>query len=159
MAEKRAAAEEKKREKLALAAEKKDAKNASISFEEPATNLLKSLDWIDAGSEQVSAAELTAFARANRAQLGALGVELTSLARKDLMPALLQKMQGLTPAINWSRAPPKALAAPRAEAAPAAAPAAAEPLALTCTMAESTAPAPAEPAATSRAKRPCVGAK
>ena len=41
-------------------------------------------------SAEVRRAELQAFAKANKAQLRTLGVDTSKLARKDLMPALVQ---------------------------------------------------------------------
>ena len=101
------------------------------------------------------AKELSAFARANRVQLVEIGVGLTSLARKDLMPEMVHKLGTLMPHVQWTPALPKALPAPRAElqAAPAAAPAAAELLALPAPAGEPAAPTPVETAAATRSKR------
>ena len=147
--------EENKRAKLALAEEKKTVREAQINLERPVTTLLQTLAYTDKQSDEVSAKELSAFARANRVQLVEIGVGLTSLARKDLMPEMVHKLGTLMPHVQWTPAPPKALPAPRAElqAAPAAAPAAAELLALPAPAGEPAAPAPVETAAATRSKR------
>ena len=118
---KRAAAEERKRERDALAEEKKEAKSTALELEQPITALLKQLGFTDGASAQVTASELTVFARANRVQLVEIGVDLSSLTRQSVMPQLQSKLGGTTsrPSIQWEKAALKALPAPK-EAAPAA---------------------------------------
>ena len=120
---KRAAAEERKRERDALAEEKKEAKSTALELEQPITALLKQLGFTDGASAQVTASELTTFARANRVQLVEIGVDLSSLTRQSVMPQLQSKLGGTTsqPSIQWEKAALKALPAPK-EAAPAAGP-------------------------------------
>ena len=120
---KRAAAEERKRERDVLAEEKKEAKSTALELEQPITALLKQLGFTDGASAQVTASELTIFARANRVQLVEIGVDLSSLTRQSVMPQLQSKLGGTTsrPSILWEKAALKALPAPK-EAAPAAGP-------------------------------------
>jgi len=126
---------------------------ASIELERPVTELLVSLGFTDASSEQVSAGELTPFARASRATLLGLSTDLTSLTRKELMPRLQEaKINMFTPA-QWHKAQPKALPAPRAAEALAAAPAQGALLAICGPAAPAVAPEQVEAAAPAPAKR------
>ena len=133
-------------------AAKKQAKEATLALERPVTDLIKSLGFTAGQSDDISAGELAAFARKNRAALGALGVDLTSLSRKALMPQLTAKI-AQAGGTAWQHAPPKALPAPAAEAAAAALPPPAEPVAGVEPASPLALPAPAEEAAAPRPKR------
>ena len=50
------------------------------------TDLLQRLAFTPITEDEVAAKELEAFAKANRAELRGLGVDLASFARKSLMP-------------------------------------------------------------------------
>ena len=103
---------------------KKKAKEASLLSERPVTNLLKALGFVGAQCDEATASELSIFARMNRGALVELGVDLSALTKKHLMPQLTAKIrEDVAAAATWVHAPPKTLPAPQAPAAaPAAAP-------------------------------------
>lgn len=152
IAERKEARAEQKAAREAEAAQQKALREATVVAERPVTDLLQSLGFTAGQSDTINAGELSAFARANRAELVALGCDLSSLTKKTLMPQLIEKISA--PNVTWKKAPPKALPAP-----PTAAPIVA-PLALTdgMTADETTVPAaaPADDggAAGGPAKRP-----
>jgi hypothetical protein len=65
-----------------------------------------------ARSFDCSARELALFAAANRKQLRDLGVDVSSTARKALMPQLVPKIAAAPSDHPWKKAPPKALMPP-----------------------------------------------
>ena len=99
-----------------MEAEKKQFKEERLELESPIMHLLQSLGFIDGQQDEVGAKELEAFARANRAELAGLEVDLTSLARKKLMPQLTAKVPAAT-SVEWKKAPPKLLTGPSDAAA------------------------------------------
>ena len=110
---------ERKEQKQAAEAEAKQTREAALALERPVTDLLKLLGFVPMQSESPAAGELASFARANRAHLVGLGVDLTALTKKELMPQLTAKIPAASN-VDWKKAPLKALPAPP-EAAPAAA--------------------------------------
>ena len=124
-AEKRAQDErdQRKRDKEAVRAEreeeaarKKSERDERLLLEQPVATLLKQLRYIEPNAEEISAGGLTAFAKANRVQLRALGVEPgAQVTKKALLPSLLDMLKSPpTPIdqVDWSAAPPLALPAP-----------------------------------------------
>lgn len=109
--EKKRDAEQRRIERAALEAEKKQLKEQRLELEGPITHLLQNLGFTDGQRDEVGAKELEAFARANRTELLALEVDLSSLARKNLMAQLTVKLPAAT-SVVWKEAPPKLLTGP-----------------------------------------------
>ena len=109
--------EQQKAERAELEQQKRVEKEMRLATESRVTELLKSLGFTSSLSAEVTAGELQVFAKANKAALRTLGVDLTKLARKDLMPAMVHKLGSAQPGLQWVRAPPLALMPPRAGAA------------------------------------------
>ena len=108
---------ERKEERDAADAAARAAREAALVIERPVTELLKTLGFVPVQKDGIAAGELAAFARANRAELTSLGIDLTALTKKALMPQLTNMFS--TPFnVVWKKAPPKPLPAP-AEPAPA----------------------------------------
>eukprot|EP00966_Prymnesium_polylepis_P321685 7377993-Prymnesium_polylepis.1 len=154
IAERKQQAAERKQEKEAAEAQQREARDATRELERPVTDLLQSLGFAATQNDTISAPELTTFARANRAELVALGCDLASLTRKTLMPQLLQQSIATSTTVTWKRAPPKALPAP-----PAASPAGAQLFTVDGTVTDEPTAQLAEPAgddsaAEAQAKRP-----
>ena len=82
--------EKQRTERAELENAKRAEKEARLQSEGSVTELLKALSFASSLSAEVTGAELQAFAKANKAQLRTLGVDTSKLARKDLMPALVQ---------------------------------------------------------------------
>ena len=116
--QRREAREQQKQLKEAEAKVAREEKDARLEEERPVTDLLKSLRFVPEQNDDASAAELQLFARTNRPELVGIGVDLSTLVRKHLMPQLVAKMVPM-PAVTWKPAPPKALPAPPQAAAPA----------------------------------------
>lgn len=107
-------------ERAKLEQQKRVEKEMRLATERPITELLKSLGFTSSLSAEVTAGELQVFAKANKEALRTLGVNMTKLARKYLMPAMVNKLGSAKPGLQWVRAPPLALMPPRAnEPAPA----------------------------------------
>jgi hypothetical protein len=140
VAERKQQQAERKEERLAEEARKRDARETALALERPVTDLLKSLGFVALQNDSASASELAGFARANRAHLLGLGVDLSSLAKKELMPQLVDKVSTSVDG-SWNKAQPKALPAP-----PDAAPAAAALVVVEATISGEPAAQPAPPA-------------
>ena len=67
------------------------------------------------------ARERCIYSKANKTQLLTLGVDLSSYARKALVPALVSKV-ATAANVEWNKAPPKLLTGPTATVAPTAPP-------------------------------------
>ena len=112
--------EENKRQKLQLEEGKRELQATAREMERPVTDLLKSLGFVASQNDEASAPEISLFARTNRQVLNSLGVDLASLTKKAVMPQLLTKNISAAK-VTWSKAPPKALPAPKDAPATAAA--------------------------------------
>ena len=108
-AEKKRDMAERRAEREELERERKEMKQLQLELERPVTDLLKRLSFTEANKDETSAAELSAFARANREQLVALDVDLTSLTKKALMPNLVAKVTTAPTTVAWKSAPMKAI--------------------------------------------------
>ena len=104
-------AETRRKEKEELAEAKKRAAEAERAMERGVTELLKSLRFIEANDDTFSASQLGAFVKMNKAQLRDLDVDLSSSARKSVMPQLVAKVPAAQ-GVEWVSAPHKALPAP-----------------------------------------------
>ena len=78
----------------------------------PITELLQRLRFTGEQEESVSVSQLHEFVKLNRAGLRALGIDLTSTARKTLMPILIEKIPAAPSTHTWVVAPPRALTGP-----------------------------------------------
>jgi hypothetical protein len=103
--------ETRRAEREAAEKEKKALREARLELEMPVTDLLKRLAFTGEQQDEVSAKELEAFAQANKPALHALGVDLSSYARKNLMPKIATKLAAAPATTNWVQAPPKLLTA------------------------------------------------
>ena len=102
-------------EREADEARKKEERELRLTLEQPVSDLLKMLRFIEPNDDEISASALAAFARLNRTQLRALGIEVPAQAsKKALMPQLIEKAKSWTDSIDWIAAPPRALPAPQA---------------------------------------------
>ena len=110
-------AAERKRERDQLAAEKKSLKEAQLEFERPLTRLLQRLHFVEENEEEASAKQVSAFVTANKPLLKELQVDLSSIARKTLVPKLVPAIVRTPVSHPWVPAPPKALLPPTAAAA------------------------------------------
>ena len=70
---------ERRAERELLEQQKKELKQQQREFEVPVTDLLKRLSFTEANKDECTQAELAAFARANRQELVALGVDLSNI--------------------------------------------------------------------------------
>eukprot|EP00966_Prymnesium_polylepis_P315241 7284001-Prymnesium_polylepis.1 len=91
-AQKKRDAETRRIEREEDAEKKKQEKEASRLAELPVTELLQRLRFTGEQEELVSGSQLTEFVKLNRAGLRGLGIDLTSTARKTLMPMLIEKI-------------------------------------------------------------------
>ena len=112
VAQKKRDAETRRAEREEEAAAKKSEKEAQREAELPVTELLKRLRFTGEQEDTVSAAQLTEFVKHNRLTLRALQVDLTSTARKTLMPILIEKVPMAPVDHLWTAAPPRALTGP-----------------------------------------------
>ena len=110
-------AAERKREREQLAAEKKALKEAQIEFERPLTRLLQRLRFVEENEDEASVKQVAAFVSANKPLLKELQVDLSSTARKTIVPKLVPAIVRTPVSHPWVPAPPKALLPPTATAA------------------------------------------
>lgn len=101
---------------IALEQEKKAFKEERLALEQPVTDLITQLSFTGAQQDEVGAKDLEAFAKANRPELLALGVDMSSYARNHLMPKIAAKVANAQ-GIEWKMAPPKLLTGPVPDAA------------------------------------------
>ena len=94
---------EAKAEREQLAKEKEQVRVARLEFEQPLTNLLTELGFASAAAEEVAAPQLSAFIRANRDTLKEMGVDLSSSARKTVLPLILTKIAAVPASLECLR--------------------------------------------------------
>jgi hypothetical protein len=104
--------EARRAEREQLARAQADLKAQQREFERPVLDLLHRLEYTSLSEDDCSARELALFAAANRKQLRDLGVDVSSTARKALMPQLVPKIAAAPSDHPWKKAPPKALMPP-----------------------------------------------
>ena len=92
-------------------------KEAQLEFERPLTRLLQRLHFVEDNEEEASAKQVSAFVTANKPLLKELQVDLSSIARKTLVPKLVPAIVRTPVSHPWVPAPPKALLPPTAAAA------------------------------------------
>lgn len=107
---------ERKAEREAEEQRKRNEKAIRVMEEVRVTDLLKSLRYIEPNDDEVSAAGLIAFVKANRAHLRALGIEVPAQpSRKALMPILVAQIEKWPAGIAWAAALPRALLGPSSD--------------------------------------------
>ena len=97
-------------ERAKLEQQKRVEKEMRLATERPITEHLKSLGFTSSLSAEVTAGELQVFAKANKAGLRTMGVDMTKLARKDL---IVHKLGSAQPGLQWVRAAARAHATAR----------------------------------------------